>query len=139
MTKHDELPLPDYEHLPLETLKHRIRMLDANGVQKLLDYERAHGNRLPVVQAMETWLEELREGLPLPMATRSSSSPRRRPRRPAGRRCPRRRRVRGSSHRCVASPPSRPRRPRRRPGSDARPRGPASRWLKAAARRVERS
>jgi hypothetical protein len=64
MTKHDELPLPDYEHLPLETLKHRIRMLDANGVQKLLDYERAHGNRLPVVQVMETWLEELREGAP---------------------------------------------------------------------------
>ncbi|SFK87832.1 hypothetical protein [Geodermatophilus ruber] len=62
MTKRDELPLPDYEHLPLETLRHRIRMLDADGVQKLLDYERAHGNRLPVVLVMESWLEELREG-----------------------------------------------------------------------------
>jgi hypothetical protein len=62
MTKRDELPLPDYEHLPLETLKHRIRMLDADGVHKLLDYERAHGNRLPVVEVMESWLEELREG-----------------------------------------------------------------------------
>jgi hypothetical protein len=62
MPKHDELPLPDYDHLPLESLQHRIRMLDEDGLQKLLDYERAHGHRLHVEKVLEARLEELREG-----------------------------------------------------------------------------
>ena len=61
---HDQLPLPDYDHLPLGSLGHRVRSLDAAGVTALLTYERAHGDRLPVVQVLETRLAELEDGAP---------------------------------------------------------------------------
>jgi len=59
---HDQLPLPDYDHLPLGSLESRIRSLDAEGVGMLLAYERAHGDRLPVTQILERRLEDLRNG-----------------------------------------------------------------------------
>jgi hypothetical protein len=62
MTAHDELPLPDYDHLPLGGLTSRIRSLDAAGVRTVLEYERAHGDRLPVVTVLENRLAELDEG-----------------------------------------------------------------------------
>jgi hypothetical protein len=62
---HDELPLPDYDHLPLGSLEGRIRSLDADGLEALLDYERAHGNRLPVAQVLERRLEAVRDGAEL--------------------------------------------------------------------------
>jgi hypothetical protein len=62
MTEHDTLPLPDYDHLPLGGLISRIRTLDADGLQTLLTYERAHGNRAPVVTAMENRLSSLKAG-----------------------------------------------------------------------------
>lgn len=58
----DGLPLPDYDHLSLGSLGHRIRTLDAAGLEQVLEYEQAHGNRLPVVQLMQTRLEELKNG-----------------------------------------------------------------------------
>lgn len=60
--QHDELPLPDYDHLPVGVLGSKITGLDGTGLQRLLDYERAHGNRLPVVQVLENRLEALRQG-----------------------------------------------------------------------------
>lgn len=62
MTEHDQLPLPDYDHLPVEGLISRIRTLDATGLQTLLDYEQAHANRLQVVIAMQNRLKSLHEG-----------------------------------------------------------------------------
>ena len=62
MTDHDELPLPDYDHLQGGALASRIRTLDAAGVQTLLDYERSHANRVQVVSLMEHRLAALREG-----------------------------------------------------------------------------
>jgi hypothetical protein len=62
MTEHDQLPLPDYDHLPLGGLTSRIRSLDAAGVQTLLDYEKGHGNRLPVVTVLQNRLTSLHEG-----------------------------------------------------------------------------
>ncbi|RBY82500.1 hypothetical protein DQ238_04225 [Geodermatophilus sp. TF02-6] len=62
MTEHDQLPLPDYDHIPVEGLASRIRMLDATGVETLLEYERAHADRLRVVTIMENRLAALREG-----------------------------------------------------------------------------
>jgi len=59
---HDELPLPDYDHLPVGSLQSRIRSLDAAGVEAVLAYERAHGNRLPVVQVLESRLSALQDG-----------------------------------------------------------------------------
>jgi len=62
MTEHDQLPLPDYDHLPVGGLTSRIRTLDADGVETLLAYERAHANRVQVVTIMENRLGSLREG-----------------------------------------------------------------------------
>ena len=62
MTEHDQLPLPDYDHLPVDGLISRIRTLDATGLQALLDYERAHADRLQVVLAMQHRLESLHQG-----------------------------------------------------------------------------
>jgi hypothetical protein len=62
MTEHDQLPLPDYDHLPVEGLTSRIRTLDAAGLQTLLEYERTHADRLQVVTIMENRLTSLREG-----------------------------------------------------------------------------
>ncbi|HLM06787.1 MAG TPA: hypothetical protein VK402_16535 [Blastococcus sp.] len=62
MTEHDQLPLPDYDHLPVEGLTTRIRTLDAQGLETLLEYERGHANRLQVVTVMENRLSSLREG-----------------------------------------------------------------------------
>jgi hypothetical protein len=59
---HDQLPLPDYDHLPIGSVQSRIRTLDAAGVEAVLSYERAHGNRLPVVQVLEQRLSALQEG-----------------------------------------------------------------------------
>ncbi|MCU1442304.1 MAG: uncharacterized protein JWQ59_454 [Cryobacterium sp.] len=58
----DDLPLPDYDHLPLESLRQRIRTLDVTELSAVLAYERAHGDRLPAVQAMERRLDQLRDG-----------------------------------------------------------------------------
>lgn len=62
MTEHDQLPLPDYDQLPVEGLTTRIRSLEAQDVSTLLDYERAHANRLQVVTIMENRLAALRDG-----------------------------------------------------------------------------
>ena len=37
MTERDDLPLPDYDHLPVGSLTSRIRTLDADDLQTLLD------------------------------------------------------------------------------------------------------
>jgi hypothetical protein len=62
MTDRTELPLSDYDHVPEGSLAHRIRALDAEALHTLLDYERAHADRLPVVQMMEHRLDALRSG-----------------------------------------------------------------------------
>ena len=59
---HDELPLPDYDHLPIGSLESRIRSLDEDGLTALLHYEQAHGDRLPVVQVLRSRLEAVRGG-----------------------------------------------------------------------------
>ncbi len=58
----EQLPLPDYDHLPLGSLAHRIRTLDADGLTMLLEYERSHGDRLPVTELMNARLAELHSG-----------------------------------------------------------------------------
>jgi hypothetical protein len=62
MTEHDQLPIPDYDQLPVGGLTSRIRSLDAAGLQILLDYERGHANRIQIVQIMQNRLSSLKEG-----------------------------------------------------------------------------
>ncbi|HWR86500.1 MAG TPA: hypothetical protein VN200_10945 [Rhodoglobus sp.] len=59
---HDRLPFPDYDHVPLGHLPSRISALDADGVQRLIDYEREHGDRLPVMQVLQHRLDALQGG-----------------------------------------------------------------------------
>ena len=58
----DDLPLPDFDHIPLGTLPSRLHPLDERGITQLLGWERAHGNRLPVIQVLESRIEQLRNG-----------------------------------------------------------------------------
>ena len=57
-----DLPLKDYDHLPVGSLTSRIRTLDAEDLTTLLDYERAHANRFQVVTVMESRLSGLKNG-----------------------------------------------------------------------------
>jgi hypothetical protein len=58
----EALSLPDYDQLPIGSLEARIRSLDVGGVRQLLDYEQAHGDRLPVVQLLRNRIEALEAG-----------------------------------------------------------------------------
>jgi hypothetical protein len=62
MSATDNLPLPDYDHLTLPQLTSRVRTLEADGVEALVEHERAHGDRLPVLQVLQERLTQLREG-----------------------------------------------------------------------------
>jgi hypothetical protein len=63
--KHNELPLADYDHIPLGTLPSRITALDEGALQVLLTYEREHGNRLPVTLVLEQRLDAVKGGAKL--------------------------------------------------------------------------
>lgn len=58
----EQLPIPDYDHLPVTGLAHRVRSLTQAQIDVLLAYEREHGDRLPVVQVLETRRAELEAG-----------------------------------------------------------------------------
>jgi hypothetical protein len=45
VSDHDELPLPDYDHLPQGSLMHRIRALTEDELQRTRDYEQAHADQ----------------------------------------------------------------------------------------------
>ena len=75
----DELPLAKYDDLQLGDLGHRIRSLDAGGLETVLAYERAHAGRTHVVRLLTTRLDEVRRGKPLsdgdPSAPSALSAP----------------------------------------------------------------
>jgi hypothetical protein len=57
-----DLPIPDYDHVPLGSLSTRIRSLDESGLEKLMAYEGEHADRLPVRNLLRQRLEALRSG-----------------------------------------------------------------------------
>ncbi|GGB92192.1 hypothetical protein [Cellulomonas carbonis] len=57
-----DLPIPDFDHLSVTALGHRIRSLDVGQIDSLLEFERAHGNRLPVVQVLQMRRRAVAEG-----------------------------------------------------------------------------
>jgi hypothetical protein len=65
MTERDDLPLPDYDHLPVGSLTSRIRTLGSAELTTLLEYERSHANRVQVVSAMEHRLADVKDGAEL--------------------------------------------------------------------------
>lgn len=58
----ENLPLPDYDHLPVGSLQHRIRSLDATELQQVLDYEYEHNDRTQVMEILRHRLDELNSG-----------------------------------------------------------------------------
>lgn len=60
--EHDDLPLRDYDHLPLSAVAQRIRSLTVDQIGQLLDYEHAHAARPAVEQLMQVRRAELRAG-----------------------------------------------------------------------------
>jgi hypothetical protein len=72
--QHKELPLPDYVHLPAGTLPSRISGLTEADVAQLITYEKAHGNRLPILQILEKRLHDLQGGAE-PTGPRTPTTP----------------------------------------------------------------
>jgi hypothetical protein len=55
-------PIPNYDQLTVPSLRARLRGLDADGVQVLLDYEKAHEGRPAVITMFERRLIKISEG-----------------------------------------------------------------------------
>lgn len=56
---HDELPLPDYDHMTLGSLRGRLRSLTVEQLVQVRDYEKAHASRLPVVTMLDNRIAKL--------------------------------------------------------------------------------
>lgn len=76
---HADLPLPDYDHLPVASLQHRIRALDRQDLERLLAYENDHGHRAPVLEVMKARLEQLDAGQTPSGGSASAPAPERPP------------------------------------------------------------
>jgi hypothetical protein len=61
-TGSETLPVPNYDQLSVASLRARLRVLDADQVQVLLDYEKAHEGRPAVTTMFERRLTKLSEG-----------------------------------------------------------------------------
>ena len=54
-----DLPLEDFDHMSAPQLRGRLRRLDRVQLVQLLDYERAHAHRVPIVVMLENRLAKL--------------------------------------------------------------------------------
>ena len=59
---HDELPLPDYDHMTLGSLRGRLRSLTVDQLIAVRDYEKTHADRLPVITLLENRIAKLALG-----------------------------------------------------------------------------
>ena len=64
--EHDELPLPDFDHVLVGHLSSRIASLEAKDVQTLLDYEKAHARRMPIQLVLQRRIDALKSGAATP-------------------------------------------------------------------------
>jgi hypothetical protein len=58
----NDLPIRDYDQLTLGDLRHRVRSLTKEELGRVLDHERRHGDRVPVVQVLTARMAELDDG-----------------------------------------------------------------------------
>jgi hypothetical protein len=61
-TTSNELPLPDYDHLPVSSLQHRIRSLGQDDLRALRGYENEHANRVAVLEMIDARIDALEHG-----------------------------------------------------------------------------
>lgn len=59
VTAHGDLPLPDYDHMTLGSLRGRLRSLTVEELVQVRDYEKAHAHRLPVVTLLDNRIAKL--------------------------------------------------------------------------------
>lgn len=57
-----DLPLPDFDHIPLGNLAEHLVPLDRDQLGVLLEHETAHGDRLPVLELLRHRIEALDAG-----------------------------------------------------------------------------
>lgn len=57
-----QLPLPDYDELPLASISHRIRALSEDQLRTLIEHEREHAHRVPVLEVLNSRFDELERG-----------------------------------------------------------------------------
>jgi len=77
---HGDLPLPDYDHMTLGSLRGRMRSLDLPELIQIRDYEKAHADRLPIVTMLDNRIAKLAND---PTAPLSGGSPAEAPDAPA--------------------------------------------------------
>jgi hypothetical protein len=53
------LPLPDFDHLPVESLAVRVQSLDIQQLEQLIGYERNHSGRGRVLDLLEHRRDQL--------------------------------------------------------------------------------
>ncbi|MEU6359671.1 hypothetical protein ACF06I_22040 [Streptomyces albidoflavus] len=58
----EELPLPDYDHMPVAGLEHRMRSLPADDLRTVRAYEQEHADRPQVKQMIDHRLDQLEHG-----------------------------------------------------------------------------
>ena len=56
------LPVPDFDHLSLGDLTHRVRTLEPEDLTLLISHEESHGARTPVLQVLRARLRQLDSG-----------------------------------------------------------------------------
>lgn len=56
---HDELPLADYDHMTLGSLRGRLRSLSLEQLALVRSYEKAHADRLPIVTMLDNRIARL--------------------------------------------------------------------------------
>lgn len=56
---HDDLPLPDFDHMTIGSLRGKLRTLDVGGLTTLRAYEKAHADRIQVVTMLENRIAKL--------------------------------------------------------------------------------
>lgn len=75
VVEHDELPLPDYDHLTLGSLRGRMRSLDLPQLIQIRDYEKAHAGRLPIVTMLDNRIAKLASDPTAPLSGGGGAAP----------------------------------------------------------------
>ena len=65
---HDELPLADYDHMTLGSLRGRMRSLDLPQLVLVRTYEKAHADRLPIVTMLDNRIAKLASNPTAPLS-----------------------------------------------------------------------
>jgi hypothetical protein len=73
--EHDDLPLPDYDHMTLGSLRGRMRSLDLPQLIAIRDYEKAHADRLPIVTMLDNRIAKLATDPTAPLSGGSPTAP----------------------------------------------------------------